>query len=398
MVGIIKAPVLHHFSETIAGAATIRCFNQEDRFITKNLSLIDDYSRITYHNYASMEWLCVRINFLFNFVFFIVLVILVNLPADSISPSFAGLAATYGLNLNVLQAWVIWNLCNVENKIISVERILQFSSIPSEAPLVIESCRPTQDWPKYGTINLDNLHVQYSPSLPMVLNGITCTFPGGKKIGVVGRTGSGKSTLIQALFRVVEPSKGRITIDEADISKMGLHDLRSRLGIIPQDPTLFQGTVRTNLDPLQQHSDAEIREALNKCHLSKKDLPLDAPVAEDGENWSVGQRQLVCLARMLLKKRRILVLDEATASVDTGTDNVIQKTIREETSNCTVITVAHRIPTVIDNDLVLVLDEGKIIEYDSPAQLLKNESSAFSKLVMEFLKRSKRDHHRLKPI
>lgn len=172
----------------------------------------------------------------------------------------AGLVATYGLNLNVLQAWVIWNLCNVENKMISVERILQFSNIPSEAPLVIENCRPEPEWPINGKIQLENLHVQYDPSLPRVLKGITCTFPGNKKIGVVGRTGSGKSTLIQALFRVVEPIEGRILIDGIDITKIGLQDLRSRLSIIPQDPTLFQGTMRSNLDPLQQHSDHEIWE------------------------------------------------------------------------------------------------------------------------------------------
>ncbi|KAJ7957613.1 ABC transporter C family member 3 [Quillaja saponaria] len=363
MVGIRKAPVLHHFSESVAGAATIRCFSQERRFLTKIMGLTDDYSRVAFHNSAAMEWLCVRINFLFNLVFFFVLIILVTLPRSAIDPSLAGLVATYGLNLNVLQAWVIWNLCNVENKMISVERILQ-----------------------------------YSPALPMVLKGITCTFPGQKKIGVVGRTGSGKSTLIQALFRVVEPSEGWLLIDGLDICKMGLQDLRSRLGIIPQDPTLFQGTVRTNLDPLEQHSDEELWEVLNKCHLAeivKQDQRLlDAPVTENGENWSVGQRQLVCLARMLLKKRRILVLDEATASIDTATDNVIQKAIRKETNGCTVLMVAHRIPTVIDNDLVLVLDDGKIVEYDSPAQLLEDKSSAFSKLVSEFSRSSKRNYHR----
>ncbi|KAK9090191.1 hypothetical protein Sjap_023368 [Stephania japonica] len=395
MVGIRKAPIQHHFSESIAGVTTIRSFKQEHRFVMKNLDLIDDYSRVTFHNYATMEWLCVRINFLFNLVFFIVLIILVSLPRSAISPSLAGLAATYGLNLNVLQAWVIWNLCNVENKMISVERILQYSKVPSEAPLVIEGSRPKPQWPTKGTIELDNLHFRYRPTLPMVLKGVTCTFPGGKKIGVVGRTGSGKSTLIQALFRVVEPSEGRILIDELDICKIGLMDLRSRLGIIPQDPTLFQGTMRTNLDPLNQHSDFEIWEVLSKCHLKeivRQDARLlDAPVAEDGENWSVGQRQLLCLARVLLKKRKILVLDEATASVDTATDNVIQRTIREETSGCTVITVAHRIPTVIDNDLVLVLNEGKIVEYDSPTHLLNNQSSAFSKLVSEFLRRTKSD-------
>ncbi|XP_031269972.1 putative ABC transporter C family member 15 isoform X2 [Pistacia vera] len=395
MVGIRKAPILHHFSESIAGAATIRCFNQEDRFLMRSLGLVDDYSRIAFHNSGTMEWLCVRINFLFNFVFFLVLIILVTFPL-AIDPSLAGLAVTYGLNLNVLQAWVIWNLCNVENKMISVERILQFTNIPSEAPLEIKDCRPDSEWPTSGNIELKNLHVQYTPSLPMILKGITCTFPGEKKIGVVGRTGSGKSTLIQALFRVVEPSEGQILIDGIDISKIGLQDLRSRLGIIPQEPMLFQGTVRTNIDPLEQHSDQEIWEVVNKCHLleiiRQDQRLLDAPVAEDGENWSVGQRQLVCLARVLLKKRRILVLDEATASIDTATDNVIQETIREETSRCTVITVAHRIPTVIDNDLVLVLDEGKVAEYDSPAKLLESNSSSFSKLVGEFLRRSSKSN------
>ncbi|XP_042385542.1 putative ABC transporter C family member 15 [Zingiber officinale] len=397
MVGIRKAPILHHFSESLSGAATIRCFNQEGRFSKKNLALIDDYSRITFHNYGTMEWLSVRVNFLFNLVFFAVITILVSMPRDSIDPSLAGLAATYGLNLNVLQAWVIWNLCNVENKMISVERILQFSAVPSEAPLVIEHSRPEQDWPTSGTIELDGLHVRYNAGLPMVLKGISCTFPGGKRIGVVGRTGSGKSTLIQALFRVVEPSLGRIVIDGVDISRIGLQDLRSRLSIIPQEPTLFHGTVRTNLDPLRRHLDLEIWEALHKCRLGevvKQDQRLlEAPVAEDGENWSVGQRQMACLARVLLDRRRILVLDEATASVDTATDKFIQKTLREETGDCTVITVAHRIPTVIDSDLVLVLDEGKVFEFSSPRDLLKDDSSAFSKLVMEFLGRSKSGNH-----
>uniref|UniRef100_A0A0D9V952 Uncharacterized protein n=1 Tax=Leersia perrieri TaxID=77586 RepID=A0A0D9V952_9ORYZ len=392
MVGIRKAPVLHHFSETISGAATIRCFNQGENFFRKSLPLIDDYSRITFHNSATIEWLCVRINFLFNLVFFVTLVTLVSLPRNSIDPSLAGLAATYGLNLNVLQAWVIWNLCNVENKMISVERILQFSNIPSEAPLVIEDCRPRETWPWCGTIQIDSLQVRYNPDMPMVLKGISCTFPGERKIGVVGRTGSGKSTLIQALFRIVEPSEGRILIDGVDISLLGVHDLRSRLSIIPQEPTLFQGTVRTNLDPLQQHLDTEIWEVLHKCRLEgivrEDSRLLDAPVVEDGGNWSVGQRQLVCLARVLLMKKKILVLDEATASVDTATDNIIQKTIRQETNNCTVITIAHRIPTVIDSDLVLVLGEGMILEFDSPENLLRDESSAFSKLVMEFVGRS----------
>ncbi|KAK1578466.1 hypothetical protein Q3G72_030482 [Acer saccharum] len=245
--------------KTAQRAATICCFNQEDRFLRRSLRVINDYSRIAFHNYGTMEWLSVRTNFLFNIVFFLVLIILVTLPRSAIYPSLAGLVATYGLNLNVLQACVIWNLCNVENKMISVERILQFTKLPSESPLVIKESRPDSDWPTNGKIELENLQVQYTPALPMILKGITCIFPGEKKIGVFGRT---------------------------------------------------------------------------------------------------------------------------------ATDNVIQQTIREETNRCTVITVAHRIPTVIDNDLVLVLDEGKIVEYDSPGKLLEDNTSSFSKLVTEFLRRS----------
>lgn len=209
-----------------------------------------------------------------------------------------------------------------------------------------------------------------------------------KKIGVVGRTGSGKSTLIQALFRIVEPAGGQIFIDGVDITTIGLQDLRTRLSIIPQDPTLFEGTIRTNLDPLNNHTNLQVWEALDKCQLGDvvrgKDGKLDAVVGENADIWSVGQRQLVCLGRALLRRTRILVLDEATASVDSATDNVIQRTLRTEFKGCTVVTIAHRIPTVVDSDKVLVLSEGRLAEYDIPAILLENRDSLFAKLVAEY--------------
>ncbi|XP_042398496.1 ABC transporter C family member 3-like isoform X2 [Zingiber officinale] len=234
--------------------------------------------------------------------------------------------------------------------------------------------------------------VRYRQNMPLVLRGLTCTFPGGMKTGIVGRTGSGKSTLIQALFRIIDPTVGHIVIDGIDISTVGLHDLRSRLSIIPQDPTMFEGTVRSNLDPLEEYKDEEIWKALDSCQLGeevrKKELKLDSEVSENGENWSVGQRQLVCLGRVILKKSKVLVLDEATASVDTATDSVIQRTLRQQFSESTVITIAHRITSVLDSDMVILLDNGVIVEHDPPARLLENKSSLFAKLVAEYTMRS----------
>ncbi|KAJ6674421.1 ATP-BINDING CASSETTE SUB-FAMILY C [Salix viminalis] len=392
LAGIQQAPILHHFSESLAGAATIRSFDQQERFYCSNLDLIDNHSRPWFHNVSAMEWLSFRLNLLSNFVFAFSLVLLVSLPQGVISPSIAGLAVTYGINLNVLQASVIWNICNAENKMISIERVLQYSSVTSEAPLVLEGSRPPNKWPELGAICFKDLQIRYAEHLPSVLKNINCTFPGRKKVGVVGRTGSGKSTLIQALFRIVEPREGSIIIDDVDISKIGLQDLRSRLSIIPQDPTMFEGTVRGNLDPLGQYSDYEIWEALEKCQLGDvvraKDEKLDSPVVENGDNWSMGQRQLFCLGRALLKKSRILVLDEATASVDSATDGVIQKIISHEFKDRTVVTIAHRIHTVIDSDLVLVLSDGRVAEYDTPARLLEREESFFSKLIKEYSMRS----------
>ncbi|XP_052186285.1 ABC transporter C family member 5-like [Diospyros lotus] len=392
IVSIQKSPIINLFGESIAGAATIRGFGQEKRFLKRNLYLLDCFARPFFCSLAAIEWLCLRMELLSTLVFAFCMVLLVSFPRGSIDPSMAGLAVTYGLNLNArLSRWIL-SFCKLENKIISVERIYQYCQIPSEAPPVIEDSRPPLSWPENGTIELIDLKARYKENLPLVLHGITCTFPGGKKIGIVGRTGSGKSTLIQALFRLIEPADGRIIIDNIDISTIGLLDLRSCLSIIPQDPTLFEGTIRGNLDPLQEHSDQEIWQALDKSQLGEilrqKEQKLDTPVLENGDNWSVGQRQLVSLGRALLKQARILVLDEATASVDSATDNLIQKIIRTEFRNCTVCTIAHRIPTVIDSDLVLVLSDGQVAEFDTPARLLEDRSSMFLKLVTEYSSRS----------
>ncbi|CAL5402678.1 unnamed protein product [Camellia sinensis] len=392
LVGVCKAPVIQHFAETISGSTTIRSFDQEPRFKELSMKLIDAHSRPKFYSAAAMEWLCFRLDVLSSITFAFCLVFLISMPTGAIDPSVAGLAVTYGLNLNMLQVSVIWNLCNLENKIISVERIFQYTSIQSESPLVIEENRPGSQWPSHGDVHIQDLQVRYAPNMPLVLRGLTCTFPGGMKTGIVGRTGSGKSTLIQTLFRIVEPAAGQILIDGIVISSIGLHDLRSRLSIIPQDPTMFEGIVRSNLDPLEEHTDEQIWEALDKCQLGdevrKKEGKLDSAVTENGENWSMGQRQLVCLGRVLLKKSKVLVLDEATASVDTAIDNLIQQMLKQHFTDCTVLTIAHRITSVVDSDMVLLLDHGLIEEFDSPTKLLENKSSLFAKLVAEYSTRS----------
>ncbi|KAL6006015.1 ATP-binding cassette sub- C member 8 [Asimina triloba] len=277
--------------------------------------------------------------------------------------------------------------CNLDNYIVSVERIKQYMNIPPEPPAIVDGMRPPVSWPFNGRIDLLDLKITYRPSAPLVLKGITCSFKAGNKVGVVGRTGSGKTTLISALFRLVEPVAGRILIDDLDICSIGLKDLRMKLSIIPQEPALFRGSVRSNLDPLGLYSDHEIWEALEKCQLATtiRGLPnlLDSSVSDEGENWSAGQRQLFCLGRVLLKRNRILVLDEATASIDSATDAVLQRVIRQEFSTCTVITVAHRVPTVTDSDMVMVLSFGKLIEYDKPSKLMETDSS-FARLVAEY--------------
>ncbi|KAF8369671.1 hypothetical protein HHK36_032302 [Tetracentron sinense] len=392
LVGVCKAPVIQHFAESISGSTTIRSFDQESRFWDVNMKLIDGYSRPKFHTAGAMEWLCFRLAMLSSITFAFSLIFLISIPDGVIDPGIAGLAVTYGLNLNTLQARVIRTLCNLENRIISVERILQYMSIPSEPPLVVEENKPRHDWPSHGEVDIQDLQVRYAPHMPFVLRGLTCTFSGGMKTGIVGRTGSGKSTLIQTLFRIVEPTVGQILIDGINISTIGLHDLRSRLSIIPQDPTMFEGNVRSNLDPLEEYTDEQIWEALDRCQLGeevrKKEGKLDATVTENGENWSMGQRQLVCLGRVLLKKSKVLVLDEATASVDTATDNLIQKTLKQHFADCTVVTIAHRITSVLDSDMVILLDHGLVVEYDSPKKLLENKSSSFAKLVAEYTVRS----------
>ncbi|KAL5579421.1 hypothetical protein UlMin_011863 [Ulmus minor] len=385
--GTTKAPVTNYVAETALGAVTIRAFRSVDRFFQNYLKLVDTDAALFFLSNASMEWLVLRIEALQNLTLFITAFLLILIPKSNVAPGLVGLSLSYALAMTGTQIFLTRWYCNLSNYIVSVERIKQFMHIPPEPPAIIEDRRPPPSWPNKGRIELDSLKIRYRPNSPLVLKGITCTFKEGTRVGVVGRTGSGKTTLISALFRLVEPMSGKIVIDGLDICSIGLKDLRINLSIIPQEPTLFRGSIRTNLDPLGLYSDEEIWKALEKCQLKAtvSSLPnlLDSSVSDEGENWSAGQRQLFCLGRVLLKRNKILVLDEATASIDSATDAILQRIIREEFSECTVITVAHRVPTVIDSDMVMVLSYGNLVEYDEPSKLI-DANSYFSKLVAEY--------------
>ncbi|BBG98870.1 multidrug resistance-associated protein 6 [Prunus dulcis] len=354
--GTTKAPVMNYAAETSLGVVTIRAFKMGNRFFHNYLKLVDTDARLFFHSNATMEWLIIRTEALQNLTFFVAAFFLVFLPRGYVDPGLVGLSLSYGLSLTVTQiAGTRW-YCNLSNYIISVERIMQFMQISPEPPEIVEDKRPPSSWPNKGRIELYSLKIKYRANAPLVLKGITCTFKGGTRVGVVGRTGSGKTTLISALFRLVEPVSGTITIDGIDICSLGLKDLRMKLSIIPQEPTLFRGSIRTNLDPLGLYSDDEIWRALEKCQL--KATVSSLPNLLDSS-------------------------DEATASIDSSTDAVLQRIIRQEFAECTV---AHRVPTVIDSDMVMVLSYGKLVEYEEPSKLL-DTNSYFSKLVAEYWSR-----------
>ncbi|XP_071720080.1 ABC transporter C family member 14-like [Rutidosis leptorrhynchoides] len=388
---ITKAPVIHHFSESISGVMTIRCFRKQDRFVQENVDRVNDNLRMDFHNNGSNGWLGFRLEFIGSLFLCVSTTFMIILPSSIIKPENVGLSLSYGLSLNGVLFFALYLSCFVENRMVSVERVKQFTNIPSEADWVKKDNAPPSNWPSQGNVEIKDLQVRYRPNTPLVIKGITLNINGGEKIGVVGRTGGGKSTLIQVLFRLVEPSGGSIIVDGINISTLGLHDLRSRFGIIPQEPILFEGTVRSNIDPIGQHTDEEIWRSLERCQLSHvvaaKPGKLDSAVVDNGDNWSVGQRQLLCLGRVMLKHSKLLFMDEATASVDSQTDAVIQKIIREDFADCTIISIAHRIPTVMDCDRVLVIDAGYAKEFDKPSRLIER-ASLFGALVQEYANRS----------
>lgn len=377
---VTRSPIYSHFSETVLGLPVIRAFEHQKRFKKQNEVGIDTNQKCVFSWIVSNRWLAIRLELTGNLIIFFSALLLV-IYKDTLSGDVAGFVLSNALNITQTLNWLVRMTSETETNIVAVERINEYINVENEAPWVTDK-RPPADWPSKGEIQFSNYQVRYRPELNLVLKGITCDIKSTEKVGVVGRTGAGKSSLTNCLFRILESAGGQITIDGIDIATIGLHDLRGKLTIIPQDPILFSGSLRMNLDPFNKYSDEEIWKALELAHLKSfvvgLPLGLSHEVTEAGDNLSVGQRQLVCLGRALLQKSKILVLDEATAAVDLETDQLIQTTIRNEFSHCTVLTIAHRLHTIMDSDKIMVLDDGKIVEYDSPEELLKNDGPFYS--------------------
>ena len=380
-----RSPIYSQFSESLSGVSTIRSYGASERFEMESDSRIDMNQTCSFSTWVTNRWLSTRVQFVGNIVVFLCAVFAVWFK-ESVDPGTTGLAVSYSMSISNLLNWFVQTGCFVETEIVSVERVLEYSKTPSEADWKsAASAKPAANWPQNGSIKFTNYETKYREGLEPVIRNISCNLHPREKIGIVGRTGAGKSTITQALLRIIEATDGSITIDGVDIRSIGLHDLRGRLTIIPQDPVLFSGSLRTNLDPFNQKADDQLWQALRLAHLSDfvSSYGLDFVVSEGGENLSLGQRQLICLSRALLRKSKILIMDEATAAVDMETDALIQSTIRSEFADCTILTIAHRLNTIIDSDRVLVMDGGKIVEFDSPLVLMKRKDSFFHSLAQD---------------
>ncbi|NWX11927.1 MRP3 protein, partial [Aegotheles bennettii] len=378
---VSRSPIYSHFSETVSGASVIRAYRRVKSFIDISDMKVDENQKSYYPGIVSNRWLGVRVEFVGNcIVLFAALFAVVG--KNSLNAGLVGLSVSYALQVTLSLNWMVRMTSELETNIVAVERIKEYSETETEAPWIIEGKSPPEDWPSKGELEFVNYSVRYRKGLDLVLKGLNLHVHGGEKIGIVGRTGAGKSSMTLCLFRILEAAKGEIKIDGVKISEIGLHDLRSRLTIIPQDPVLFSGTLRMNLDPFNKYSDEEIWKALELSHLkrfvSSQPSMLDYECSEGGENLSVGQRQLICLARALLRKTRVLILDEATAAIDLETDDLIQMTIRTQFEDCTVLTIAHRLNTIMDYTRVLVLDNGTIAEFDTPASLIASKGIFYS--------------------
>uniref|UniRef100_A0A8U7P8R6 ABC-type glutathione-S-conjugate transporter n=1 Tax=Corvus moneduloides TaxID=1196302 RepID=A0A8U7P8R6_CORMO len=380
-----RSPIYSHISETFQGSSVIRAHKDQQRFISKSNFLVDENQRICFPGAVADRWLATNLEFLGNGIV-LVAALFAAMGRTQLSPGTAGFSISCALQITGVLNWMVRSWTEIENNIVSVERVREYLRTPKEAPWTLNGKLQGQVWLTEGRIEFKNYSLCYRPGLELALRHISVTINGHEKIGITGRTGAGKSTLAVGLLRLVEAAEGAILIDGQDIAQLGLHNLRSKITVVPQDPVLFSGSLRMNLDPLNQYTDADIWTALELTQLKNfvADLPeqLEYKCTDQGENLSTGQKQLVCLARALLRKATILVLDEATAAVDVETDVQIQSMLRTEFRDSTVLTITHRVNTLLDCDRILVLENGRIAEFDTPEHLIA-QKGLFYRLMEE---------------
>ncbi|KAK9460193.1 P-loop containing nucleoside triphosphate hydrolase protein [Lipomyces oligophaga] len=385
---VSRSPIYAHFQESLNGISTIRAYEQIKRFDRTNEYHIDTNNKAYFPSMLARRWLAIRLEALGSLIIFLAALLSVfSVVYGNFTSGVVGLTMSYALQITQAMSSIVRITVEVEISTVSVERILEYCELPMEAPAIIENNRPGSKWPMEGAVEFREYSSRYRPGLDLVLKGINLKIRPQEKVGIVGRTGAGKSSLTLGLFRMVEPAGGYVIIDGVNTSKIGLQDLRERLAIIPQDSQAFEGTVRDNIDPGGKHTDSEIWAALElshlKAHIEGMEGRLYAMVSEGGSNLSVGQRQLMSLARALLTPSKILVLDEATAAVDVETDHIIQQTIRAEFKDRTILTIAHRLNTIIDSDRIVVLANGRVAEFDTPQALLEDKHSLFYALCKQ---------------
>ncbi|OQR74305.1 multidrug resistance-associated protein 1-like [Tropilaelaps mercedesae] len=380
---VTRSPVYNHFSEMVNGLSSVRAYGAEQSFIVMSDSKIDTTLNCSYLLFLGKMWLGTRLDIVSNIIVLVGNLLIVT-HKGLIDPGVAGFVVSYSMGTSFAFNFIVHYASEVEASIVASERIDEYADVKPEADWIVEP-RPTAEWPENGAVTFDNYSTRYRDGLELVLKGIDLDIHPSEKVGVVGRTGAGKSSLTLSLFRIIEAAGGQILIDGVDISKIGLHDLRRRLTIIPQDPVIFSGTLRVNIDPNNLYTDEEVWSALERAHVKSQfvGVGLDTEIAEGGANLSVGQKQLLCLARAILQKKKILVMDEATAAVDVETDALIQATIRQDFADCTIITIAHRLNTILDSDRVIVMDAGRIVEQGAPALLLQDSNSHFYSMAQE---------------